>query len=205
MGSIATYTSDPDAPAVLLEADREYHDSLSDETLEAAAKGGPGQSARLRGHGGAGRGGSRGAPGPGRHRALASQVRRALRLLRRRRPRLGTGKAHAGRFHPVLPARHRARPRRSAALWRPADRHGAPPLEGTPAKSQALVNRCRSILMTSAPAVTPPPLRAGLDTRDTWCATKADRPSARPGHPSHVRPTTRRSSACQAHRCGAEM
>ena len=109
MGSIATYTSDPDAPAVLLEADREYHDSLSDETLEASAKGGPGQSARLRGHGGAGRGGSRGAPGPGRHRALASQVRRALRLLRRRRPRLGTGKAHAGRFHPVLPARHRAR------------------------------------------------------------------------------------------------
>ena len=38
MGRTVTYTPDPDAPATLSEADREYHDSLSDEALEAAAR-----------------------------------------------------------------------------------------------------------------------------------------------------------------------
>ena len=41
MGRTVTYASDPDAPAVLSEVDREYHDSLSDETLEAAARADP--------------------------------------------------------------------------------------------------------------------------------------------------------------------
>ena len=41
MGRIVTCTLDPDAPAVLSKADREYHDSLSDEELEDAARADP--------------------------------------------------------------------------------------------------------------------------------------------------------------------
>ena len=41
MGRIVTCTPDPDAPAVLSKADREYHDSLADETLEDAARADP--------------------------------------------------------------------------------------------------------------------------------------------------------------------
>ena len=41
MDRTVTYASDPDAPAVLSEADREYHDGLSDEKLEAAARADP--------------------------------------------------------------------------------------------------------------------------------------------------------------------
>ena len=41
MGRTVTYTPDPDAPATLSEADRRYHDSLSDEALEAAARSDP--------------------------------------------------------------------------------------------------------------------------------------------------------------------
>ena len=41
MGRTITYTPDPDAPAAYSEADREYHESLSDEALEAAARADP--------------------------------------------------------------------------------------------------------------------------------------------------------------------
>ena len=41
MGRIVTFTPGPDAPAGFSETDREYHDSLSDEALEAAARADP--------------------------------------------------------------------------------------------------------------------------------------------------------------------
>ena len=41
MGRTVTYASDPDAPAVLSETDREYHDGPSDEKLKAAARADP--------------------------------------------------------------------------------------------------------------------------------------------------------------------
>lgn len=41
MGRTVTFIPDPDAPAVLSKADREYHDRLADETLEAAARSDP--------------------------------------------------------------------------------------------------------------------------------------------------------------------
>ena len=37
MGRTVTFIPDPDAPAVLSKTDREYHDRLADEALEAAA------------------------------------------------------------------------------------------------------------------------------------------------------------------------
>ena len=41
MGKTVSYTPDPAAPAVRSQPDREYHDSVSDETLEAAARSDP--------------------------------------------------------------------------------------------------------------------------------------------------------------------
>ena len=109
MGRTVTYASDSDAPAVLSEADREYHDSLSDETLEAAARADPDNPP-----------------------ATAAMAARAEATHTVRRVRAGTGlsqarfakrygfsaaavrdweqgKANSGSCHPVLPARHRAR------------------------------------------------------------------------------------------------
>ena len=41
MGKTVSYTPDPDAPAMLSQADREYQDSVSDDSLEAAARSDP--------------------------------------------------------------------------------------------------------------------------------------------------------------------
>ena len=109
MGRFVTCTLDPDAPAMLSKADREYHDSLSDEELEDAAR-----------------------TDPDNPPATAPMAARAEAAHTVRRVRAGTGlsqtrfaarygfsaaavrdwelgTANAGSFHPVLPARHRAR------------------------------------------------------------------------------------------------
>ena len=102
--------------------------------------------------------------------------------------------------------RGRSRPNKRVSCPWPSRRSPASGRTGKWLSHRSDADRSFETTLTApALAVTPPPQRVGLDTRDTSCATRADRPSALPDHPSHVRPTTRRSSARQAHRCGAEM
>ena len=109
MGKTVAHTPDPDNPAAPSEADCTFLDGLSDAALEAAAKADPdnlpatrtmearAQTAHVVRRVRAG------------NRSLAIEVRRSVRLLRRRRARLGAGPAHAGGLNPVLPPRNRVR------------------------------------------------------------------------------------------------
>ena len=72
MGRTITYTPDPNAPAAYSEADREYHESLSDQALEAAARADP--------------------DNPPATRAMAAQAETAHTV---RRIRAGTGLSQA--------------------------------------------------------------------------------------------------------------
>ena len=84
MGKTFVYTPDPDNPVPPSETDCTLLNGLSDEALERRGSGGPRQPSRDPNHGNARPDRPCGASGAGGNRTFAIQVRRTLRLLRRR-------------------------------------------------------------------------------------------------------------------------